>query len=156
MPRSLSIAEFSDREFLLIVQEAEDADGWSSSHEVAKRVSGLETAEPHRSVANRLSWLWRFGAVEREYVRDEHGQLVLTRGGKPKLTQRWKLSPLGEAMANGQLRAAQQRSLEAMNEGQLFTVTRWLTEQYRANRGQPVGLLVRRVWTHGTHKRRFE
>src|SRR3954462_14187160 len=95
---SVRIEDYSDREFLLIVADvAEDEDGWADSEQVAVRMD-LST---RRLASSRLSGLRRYGAVEREPVRDEHGNIRYHRNGKPMHTQRWRLTAAGEALAFG-------------------------------------------------------
>jgi hypothetical protein len=85
-----------------------------------------------RIASTRLSWLRRYGAVEREHVRDDNGNLRYHRNGKPMHTQRWKLTELGEQLAYGQLRKGDQTALSKLKDGQLLLVTRWLTERSQA------------------------
>jgi hypothetical protein len=92
MPRkereSLTILDYSDREFLLLVVDCYDGDGWAAAKVIGKRLNLVH----HRSASSRLSWLTRFGAVEREYKRREDGELHLTPSGNLVPTQRWRLT----------------------------------------------------------------
>jgi hypothetical protein len=106
----LRIEDFSDREFLLIVADvAAEEDGWADSEQVAQRMD-LST---RRLASSRLSWLRRYGAVEREHVRDEAGNIRYHRNGKPMHTQRWRLTTAGQAVAFGKLRKADETALGA-------------------------------------------
>lgn len=142
---SLTIEDFSDREFLLVMADVADADGWSDSDHVKDRL-GMPS---RRHAAIRLSWLARFGAVEREHERDEAGNLRWTKDGKPMHTQRWRMTPTGEALAAGTLGKRQADSLDKLDETQMLLVTRWLTD--RARHANPtVTKLVAREWRYGT------
>ena len=75
---SLTIEDMSDREFLHVVLDVAEEDGWSSSDDVRRKL-GM----PKRfHASSRLSWLQRFGAVEREYARDEAGNIRYRRAGR--------------------------------------------------------------------------
>jgi hypothetical protein len=139
----LRIEDFSDREFLLILVDVADADGWSDSEHVRER---MDLAE-RRIASSRLSWLRRYGAVEREHARDETGNLRYHRNGKLMFTQRWRLTKLGEAWAYGRLRKREETALAGMGEEQLPLVTRWLAERTRGETG--AAKLVQREWRYG-------
>lgn len=143
---SLRIEEFSDREFLLIVGDlaAADRDGWVDSQEVADAL-GLAH---RRSASSRLSWLRRYGAVEREIARDEHGQIRTHRNGEVVWTQRWCLTKLGEDVANGRLRKSAQTMLDGLSDAQLVTITRMVTD--RTRNSDTAGHLIKREWRFGT------
>ena len=138
----LTILDFSDREFLLVVRDVADADGWTQAEEVATMLD----LKGNRSASSRLSWLRRFGAVEREHARDETGKLLYT-GDKPRYTQRWRLTELGEAMAMGRLNKTQQGALDKMDDGALLMTARWLAGHASGDSG--AGKLVMREWRHG-------
>src|SRR3954470_12654056 len=107
----LTIEDFSDREFLLIVADvSSEEDGWADSEQVAQRMD-LKT---RRLASSRLSWLRRYGAVEREHVRDETGDIRYPRNGKPMHTQRWRLTTAGEALAYGRLRKGDESALNRL------------------------------------------
>lgn len=145
---SLRIEDFSDREFLLIVADvASEEDGWADSEQVAQRMD-LKT---RRLASSRLAWLRRYGAVEREHVRDEHGNIRYHRNGKPMHTQRWRLTAAGQALAYGRLRKGDETALNRLGDEQMLLVTRWLSERTAGD--GTVGKLVAREWRYG-HARR--
>jgi hypothetical protein len=145
--KSLTLLDFSDRELLLIVYDVRDPEGWSSARDVAR--INLDHPEPHRPVASRLSWMRRYGAVEREFMRDEHGNPMRTPNGKLRFTQRWRLTDRGMALAQGKLSDTDRQALDRFTDDQLLVVTRWLTERQRES-DLVAGALVRREWKHGT------
>jgi hypothetical protein len=145
----LTIDDFSDREFLLVLADVADPDGWALASDIADQ---LDLA--HKAIASsRLSWLRRWGAVEREHERDEHGVLRYTADGKPRHTQRWKLTPEGHAVAFGALKKGQESTLAKIGDDQLLAVTRWLSERTRAD-GAVSARLSQREWRYGHAKGR--
>lgn len=146
----LTIEDYSDREFLLIIRDiaAESFDGWVESEQVAQRMD-LSTK---RLASSRLSWLRRFGAVEREVERDSTGNIRETRDGKPRYTQRWKLTPLGLSMAVGKLSKTNRTMLEGLDEGRLLMAVRLITERTQEDFG--TSKLVQREWRYGHAQRR--
>lgn len=146
MPREhLTLLDYSDREFLLLLTDVADEDGYADSLALADR---LDLAE-RRSAAQRLSWLARWGAVEREHARDHAGNIKYHRDGRIMHTQRWRLTDIGHAIAVGKLKAGQQRSLDGLRDDQLIEVTRWLTSRTRGDSGATVGKLALREWKYG-------
>lgn len=141
---SLTIEDMSDREFLLVVIDQEEADGWADSLAVAKALG----FEKRRFAATRLSWLQRFGAVEREHERDEHGNIRWHKSGKPMHTQRWRLTEVGDALAYGTLDKRQQDRLNQFSDDQMLYITQWLTQRARAA-NPTVTKLMAREWRYG-------
>ena len=139
----LTIDEFSDREFLLVVEDVADGQGWALSADIAER---LDLA--HKAIASsRLMWLRKWGAVEREHERDEHGVLRYYVDGRPRLTQRWRLTEVGAQLAHGQIKARQQAVLDKIGDDQMLEVTRWLSARTRA--GGTTAKLAQREWRYG-------
>lgn len=139
----LTITDYSDREFLLICQDVAEADGWFEAVAVAERVGVAKT----RIASSRLAWLRRYGAVEREVERDASGNIRASRNGSIKYTQRWKLSPLGEAIAAGRLRKRDEQTLSGMDEGQMLLAVRWISQQSQGGTG--ASKLLQREWRYG-------
>lgn len=144
---SLRIDAFSDREFLLVVLDHADADGWADSLAVSQALG----FEERKKAAGRLRWLREYGAVEREVEMDATGNIRVWRDGKVRHTQRWRLTELGEAIAYGRLRKGDETALSRLGEGQLHLVTRWLSERSRGDTG--LAKLIQREWRYG-HARR--
>jgi hypothetical protein len=139
----LRIEDYSDREFLLVLADVAEGDGWADSEQVAMK---MDLA--NRKVASsRLSWLRRYGAVEREHRRDENGNIRYHRNGKAMHTQRWRLTPVGEAIAFGKLRKGDETALSRIRDDQMILVTRWLTD--RAGASTDFGKLITREWRYG-------
>lgn len=140
---SLRITDYSDREFLLVVADHLQDDGWAESLEVAAAL-GFEN---RRFAAGRLAWLARYGAVEREHARDDAGNIRRHKDGRPMHTQRWRLTELGEQVAHGRLRKGDESALGRLGDAQLPLVTRWLSERSRGDSG--MAKLVQREWRYG-------
>jgi hypothetical protein len=144
MPREhLTLLDYSDREFLLLAMDcAEDGD-WFESQALAVRLD----LEHRRSASQRLSWLARWGVVEREHARDHTGNIKYHRNGKVMTTQRWRLTDAGKALALGRIKARQQTVLDNLGDEQLIEVTRWLSGRTR-DAGMATKLSLRE-WKHG-------
>lgn len=141
----LTIDDMSDREFLLVLYDQRDADGWTDSEQIAQQ---LDLAE-RRIASTRLSWLARWGAVEREVKLDDGGEPVYTRHGKLRYTQRWCLTSAGSALAFGALKARQQQALDGVDDTQLLELTAWLTTRSRSG-SDTARKLISREWRYGT------
>lgn len=148
----LRLEDLSDRELLLVMLDQADSEGFVDPMDLAD-VLGVVGEHPRRVVTARLAWLKRWGAVEREHQTDDHGNAMrFTSGpqkGQPRPTQRYRLTAVGFDMANGSLRAAQEKALAGMDDGQMLLVTQWLTKRARES-GTTVATLVRREWTYRT------
>lgn len=130
---------------------AESADGYVASSEVAERLNIIGD-HPGRVVASRLSWLARYGAMEREYIRDSFGNIRERRNGKLMHTQRWCLTDLGLAMATGKLTKTQQGMLDKLGDGQMLMTMRWLHQRVTGS-SQQVGKLMDREYRYGLQRR---
>jgi hypothetical protein len=146
----LTLLDLSDRELLLVLRDVSDGLGFASALDIATQLDLI--GDGHRSVSVRLSWLKRYGAVEREMERDAQGNIRTTRAGKAVTTQRWKLTDIGLAMATGKLKAAQERVFEGLDDGQMLMATRWLTRRVQAS-APTVGKLMDREYRHGVGRR---
>ena len=128
---SLRVTDFHDREFLALCIDAMDGDGWWDSAEVVKapELKGLE----RKHVAQRCSWLWRYGVLEREHLADEHGNLryVADDPGRPKWGQRWRLTPIGENVLMGAMTKGQRSTVEGMAPERMLELTRLFSQMLR-------------------------
>lgn len=144
----LRLEDLSDREVLLLMLDLADGEGYVDPMDLADRLD-IVGDHPRRVVTSRLAWLKRWGAVEKEFATDEHGNVLRHRSGEKRTTQRYRLTAIGWDMASGQLRAAQEKALAGMDDGQMLLVTQWLTRRARES-GTTVATLVRREWTYRT------
>jgi hypothetical protein len=128
-PERLTLLDFSDREFLLVVEDACDADGVTTSHEIAVVLDMTETHAPSM-VASRLIWLARWGAVERVHTPAEGGAIVWhDADGKRQSVQQWRVTEAGRMLAHGKLRKATENALERVDDDQMLVLTRWLARR---------------------------
>src|SRR4051794_7814530 len=144
--KSLRLMEFSDRELLLILDDVADGDGFATARDVADKLH-LSHPRPHQCVAVRFSWLARYGALEREHMRDDQGNLMWTSGGQPRHTQRWRMTSMGRAMAMGQLTKTQESQLGRITDDRMLMLTRYVTQRVRSA-DSTAAKLVQREWRH--------
>lgn len=148
----LKLLDLSDREFLLVVRDAGGVlPEYVTASEIAKHLN-LTGENPSRSVSSRLSWLRRFGAIEREYRRDSNGNIVETRDGKPIYEQGWALSSLGFQMAIGKLGKQQEKALDKLGDEQMLLLTRWLSQRV-VGADPTVSKLMDREYRYGIGRR---
>lgn len=131
--RALALQDYTDRELLLMVLDNGDAEGWVTSETLAD-VLGIEHKHPRQCVGSRMSWMRRYGVVERHPVYDRHA---------------WRLTSIGEVLAKGKLSPAQERQLEHLRDDQMLLVTRWLGARQRSAQDS-AGILMRREWRAST------
>src|SRR3954449_7248294 len=111
----LTIEDMSDREFLLAVHDLREDDGWTDSDAIRERLDLTK-----RQIAStRLSWLARWGAVEREYETDEHDRPRVRKSGEFFYTQRWRMTEVGEALIYGTLAKRQAEQLQKISDDQM-------------------------------------
>lgn len=127
MREHLRLQDLSDREVLLVIIDQADGDGWTDSQTIA---DALDLRE-RRIASSRLSWLQRWGVLEREHERDEAGNLRWRRDGKPVYTQRWRPTGIGQDLASGSLRKAQQTAMTGARDGEMVELVRLLAEHQR-------------------------
>src|SRR5215471_1778606 len=147
MLEHLRLVDLSDREILLTLVEVADEDSFAHAEEIAAKL-GMKGDNAKRCVITRLSWLSRYGAVERELLYDELGVPQTTRGGKLKLGQGWKPTEIGYSIANGQLKQNQTKMLEGLTDAQMLSVTRYVAEQARGMGNFTSSKLIEREWRH--------
>jgi hypothetical protein len=147
----LTLLDLSDRELLLVLRDVADAStGYALAADIADRLDLGE--EGRRSVSVRLSWLTRFGAVEREFQRDAHGNVLTTPSGVEKKLQGWKLTDVGFAMATGRLKKNTEKALDGLDDGAMLMTMRWLSQKV-VDSDPTVGKLMDREYRHGVGRR---
>lgn len=142
----LRLRDLSDREVLLAMLDEGQGD-WITSHQLAARL-GMNGDHPHMMAAQRLSWLRRYGVVEREVLTDEHtGEPIYTSSGLLKYGQRWRPNDAGVALAEGHLKAAQEKAIASLDDATAVLLAAALADHSRASGG--IGSrLIRREWQH--------
>ena len=143
---SLRLDDFSDRELVAIIGDVCDAEGWASRRHIAQVIfpfigddDNNRVRHAMRCVSIRLSWLRRFGVVDKRQTKaGEESEWIVTADGRKFL--------------RGTLGRKQMNALEGLSESQLVAATTLLTNHYR--RSSPIGAnLVRREWIYGANRR---
>jgi hypothetical protein len=135
----LTLLDLSDRELLLVLRDVADAaTGYALAADIADRLDVGE--DGRRSVSVRLSWLSRYGAVEREFRRDAQGRLETT------------AAEVGFQMATGKLRKQTEKALDGMDDGSMLMAVRWMTQRVTTSNAT-VSKLLDREYRHGLGRR---
>lgn len=134
---ALTLEEFSDRELLFALEEHADGDGLVSSQDLAEGL-GLNERLKHatQSVAIRLSWMKRYGVVRRD---DDTG--------------RWGLTPAGERVIHGTLRATQRRALDDLDDERLWAAMQLMGNRMINAQGE-AAILAARQWRYAIAERK--
>lgn len=127
-PASLRLGDLSDRELLWAYDRAAGESG-ATAQEVADEM-GLN-GNSGQSVAIRFGWLRRLGVMD----KDSSGL--------------WVPTSVGEEIIAAQLKKAQERQLEGMNDAQRYAETMVLTQRFASMNNRVVGDMMRRQLTHG-------
>lgn len=136
-PRSMKLADVSDREVLALLRDVADGDGTVSTLDLATAMD-LGTKHPLSNTGVRLAYLRRIGMVQRD----------------PD-TKRWYLTQLGSQYVAGRLSATQQRALESLrSEGAAWAATESLSRLLR-DAGDSQATMMRRQWQHGWAQRNY-
>lgn len=142
-PNSLKLHVFSDRELLHVVKDCTDTRGdWVRSLTVAEAI-GLDKTHtrPKQCVSIRLSYMAR-KTETLEKMRDQKTGDML-----------FRLTPLGEKVLSGRIDKRTQDRLDKAEEGELVMLTRYVTSRFQRSSASGATLL-RREWSHGTHRER--
>lgn len=129
-PRDLSNWGISDTEVLAIVDDlGKDDDGWASTYDVRLQLGEKPEESKHRTgVPSRLSWLRRYGWLE----RNEDGL--------------WRLTPIGHAMLDKpDLPKAVENGLIKLNLAQRLELTKELGESGSSQPAETYNA-IRRQW----------
>lgn len=133
---SLKLADFLDEEFLALLDDLGDHEGWVSSHTIAEAIP-IEV----RNVGSRLSWMRRYGVVERD-----------TRPGSPTRNE-WRLTQVGVQLVNARFTKSQQTTISSVKDEQLWGLARELSVRYERVDSAAANL-IRRRFTASQIKRR--
>lgn len=139
---SARLEAFSDREFLSLVVENADVDGWADTRELAGIIFPAAMNNGHSrnaisAVSVRLGWMRRFGVVSK----------------KPKAELRWGLTPTGHSFVLGSLNNKLTDSLSELSDDKLLELQHQINLRYR--RADPLAQhMIRREFRYGTSKLR--
>lgn len=142
----VSNTDRTDREMLLLIVRVLDEDGVASSEDVAEALGLGEKngLSPAGRVASRLSWMARFGFIERI---DPH---QLGRSLKPSL---WILTPVGERLIEGKLTKAVESALDSADSGSHLLIMRRLVQRAYVDASYSTAVAVRREYQHNAAQR---
>jgi hypothetical protein len=138
----LRIQDYSDREMLLVLNDVADSDGWADARDIAAQLAMIGD-NPHRSVSCRMGWLRKYGAVDREPVKHKRE----SEEGRTIVVQRWRLTAIGQDIAMGKLRAAQEKAIRDLDDGQLLLMTRAIADRAKSSPATSAKL-SEREWRH--------
>lgn len=136
MPRSLRLADFSDRELLALIVDLADSDLGGVSTAALAEVIRPDVKYPLTSVGIRLGYLKRLGLLTRDTV-----------------TRQWHLTMVGYQFTRGRLTAAQNRAIGALDDPGAAWVATEALSALLADAGPEQATLMRRQWTHGWAQR---
>lgn len=125
----LTIWGISDAELLGIVDDLADEDGWTATLDVRLQLGEDVEAVKHSGVPQRLSWMRRYGWMERS------GETGL-----------WRLTAMGHAILDHpQLSKSVERALDGLNLAQRVRLAREIGES-GAGAAPSVRTALRRQW----------
>ena len=139
MPDSLRLVDFLDEEFLALVVDNADYEGWASSKMIAEAILSEEITT--RNVGSRLAWMKKYGVVERD-----------TRPGRTY--RHWRLTSAGEALVRARFTKRQTDALHTVSDEQLWRLTAELSDRYEVV-DDTTANLVRRRFSAAAQRRRY-
>lgn len=128
--RGASLYEFRDLDLLFQLHEAGDDEGWTETQALAQAIGLPDNLQ---GVGSRLSWMRRYGMTE----RSQDGL--------------WRPTPGAERVRQARIRAAAQRTLEALPEESMIETMAAVTARYRL--ADPmIAAMLRREFLFGTKR----
>lgn len=147
MASNVKLESFSDRELLWLLEDLKDDEGWVTLSDLATRVglhpNGKSDEQlaiyARRCVAVRLAWIKRLtGCVEKSIDRP---------------LPSWRLTVTGEEVLKAKVPDSMLKGLGQMGDFGALTVLDQLARRYRGTDINTANLM-RREWSHGTHRKR--
>jgi hypothetical protein len=130
--RHATLYDFRDLDLMLKLKAEGNSEGWVETEAMAE---ALGFGEDRLPIAQRLSWMRRYGMVE----FDDQRRL-------------WRLSEGGERVTQARLRAARSRAIEALEDEVMVEVMAKVTQRYL--HGSPMlATMLRREFLYGTRPR---
>lgn len=130
--RHATLYDFRDLDLMLKIKAEANDEGWVETADLATELGFGEDRLP---IAQRLSWMRRFGMLE----FDDKARM-------------WRLTDGGERVTEARLRAAQSKSIERLPDEQMIDVMAKVTERYI--HGSPmIATMLRREFAFGTRPR---
>jgi len=125
----LSLMEYSDRELLNILIDLDPFNEGSSTEQISDQI-GLVDRDRFRNVGARMSWMRRFGVVER------NGDGL------------WRLTPAGDQVAHGGLRQSVLNTIDAIGDAGALELGAAIASRYQAV-SYPASAMMRRSLQRG-------
>ena len=132
---ALRLEDFSDRELLFALEEHADSNGMVTVLALAEGMglSGLD--HPTRNLSSRLSWLRRYGVVDRDEKR------------------RWFLTTEGARILHMGLKRREATALEGMDEHALFAAMEMFGNRFMSARPESA-TMAQRQWRYAMAQRK--
>ena len=145
-PISLRLSDYNDRELLRIVHDLSDQNGWVESVHLAEHLfpaqirAGREDRDQAlRCVGQRLSWMRRFGVIQKNESNGKKGS--------------WGLTAAGKTLLLGSIPEKERKVIENLKENQLLDLTETLSMRY-FYAGDVAATMMRRQWQFGSIRRK--
>src|SRR5262245_49797411 len=144
MPNTARLNEFSDREFLHLMQDVHlerkdgKGGGWVTTGEIAERITGItdqdddRLTDARRGCGSRLAWMRRFGVVDRD----------------PE-TGAWRINGIGQAFLSQTIRRQVEQGVSDLKPHEMVEVMLRMASHYRAT-GRETAIMMRREFQRGT------
>jgi hypothetical protein len=130
--RHATLYDFRDLDLMLKLRAEGNGEGWVETEAMAE---ALGFGEDRLPIAQRLSWMRRFGMVE----FDDQKRM-------------WRLSPGGERVTEAKLSASRSRGIEAIDDDAMVEVMAKVAQRYM--HGSPMlAKMLRREFDYGTRPR---
>lgn len=141
-------SDMSDRALLIKLKQCEDDDGLIDPAYVAEKLNviGTDKRTPAGTVSTRLSWMRRYGMIER--VEPTHIGL------RRKDGCRYTITPFGHEVSRGHIPASVMRELEKDSAGTQVAIMDELAKRAFVANGNPYrGRVVRRQFLNSSGAR---
>lgn len=141
---SATLYDYSDREMLHILDDVAGPDGWIETEHIARKMFGATNSGPPskdalRCVAVRMSWMRRYGLVEKS--------------GKSR-EARWRMTEFGERALKAGLKSSEVKAVENLDEEDLAEVMMRFGARYHYV-SREAATLMRREWQRETSPKRL-
>jgi len=137
----------TDREMLIVIDRCADKEGVVSSQDVADAlgIPALNGKSPAGRVSTRLSWMARFGQLER---------LDPKVWGRKSTEAIWMITSDGHDLLHGKITKAVDDRIRSASSGERVLIMRALSEYGFVNASQFEATAIRRQWEHNRYMRR--
>jgi hypothetical protein len=138
--RHYDLYSFSDEEFLAVVKDNLDTEGWVTSSEIADAIGvPLDAENRLQGIGQRLGWMTSYG--------------VLRKDTEQKTPGRWTLTGRGIVILEATFSKAFENQLQGLKGEALWRLARTVTDQY-GNADDVSASMVRRSFQRANYRRR--